>query len=80
MHRGHDWLAGTLFSTLLCMKHLFLFCGPVFFVHILRHWCAGVHGVGSSRGARESTTGRSLQVRALGERTVPYLLVHALYN
>lgn len=41
MQQGSDWAAGALFALLLCMKHLFLFCAPLYFVHILRHWCAG---------------------------------------
>lgn len=41
MQQGSDCLAGALFAALLCMKHLFLFCGPLYFAHILGHWCTG---------------------------------------
>jgi alpha-1,3-glucosyltransferase len=39
MQRGQDWGAGLLYAVLLNMKHLYVYCAPLYFVYILRHWC-----------------------------------------
>lgn len=39
--RGQDLLGGALFAALLCTKHIFLYAAPLYFVHLLRHYCAG---------------------------------------
>jgi len=49
MHRGWDWLSGVVFTVLFNMKHLFVYLGPVYFVQISRHWCAGNGAVGWTR-------------------------------
>lgn len=35
MHEGYDWLAGVAFTVLFNMKHLFVYCGPLFYVQVL---------------------------------------------
>ncbi|KAJ2498936.1 glycosyl transferase [Coemansia sp. RSA 1972] len=35
-----DVLAGTVFATLLCFKHIFMYVAPAYFVYLLRHYCA----------------------------------------
>ncbi|KAJ2533881.1 glycosyl transferase [Coemansia sp. RSA 1935] len=37
---GRDLLAGTVFATLLCFKHIFMYVAPAYFVYLLRHYCA----------------------------------------
>lgn len=39
MQRGRDWAAGLLYAVLLNMKHLYVYCAPLYFIYILRHWC-----------------------------------------
>jgi alpha-1,3-glucosyltransferase len=34
-------LSGLLFATLLCMKHIYLYLAPAYFVFLLRAYCLG---------------------------------------
>ena len=36
---GRTYLGAFLFCTLLCMKHIFLYVGPVYFIYLLRSHC-----------------------------------------
>lgn len=38
-------LSALLFSLLLCLKHIFLYAAPAFFVFLLRRYCRGPHAV-----------------------------------
>ncbi|KAJ9530420.1 hypothetical protein QJQ45_000798 [Haematococcus lacustris] len=39
MQSGQDWLGGVLYAVLLHLKHLYVYCAPLYLVYILRHWC-----------------------------------------
>ncbi len=44
------WLAGVAYTALLHLKHLYVYCAPLYFAHILRHWCAGAGSKGRAGG------------------------------
>lgn len=39
MQNSGDWLSGVWYTVLLNMKHLFVYCGPLYAAHIFSHWC-----------------------------------------
>ncbi|OAY75378.1 putative dolichyl pyrophosphate Glc1Man9GlcNAc2 alpha-1,3-glucosyltransferase [Ananas comosus] len=44
LEEGSDLAGGIAFAVLICSKHLFLVAAPVYFVYLLRHYCAGGFG------------------------------------
>ena len=39
IERGRTYLGSALFCLLLCMKHIFLYVSPIFFIYLLRVHC-----------------------------------------
>mmetsp|Transcript_17871 Transcript_17871/g.45803 ORF Transcript_17871/g.45803 Transcript_17871/m.45803 type:complete len:531 (+) Transcript_17871:116-1708(+) len=46
MTQGRELAAGVLFAALLNLKHIYLYCAPVFFMHLLRVHCCASPGPG----------------------------------
>jgi alpha-1,3-glucosyltransferase len=49
---GRGWAAGALYTVLLHTKHLYVYCAPVYFAHLLIAWCFGVSNASASVGGR----------------------------
>lgn len=44
---GAGWAGGALYTCVVHAKHLYVFCGPMYALHLLRGWCGGgLRGVG----------------------------------
>lgn len=83
LQQQRNVLGGALFALLLNMKHLFAYLGPVYFIHLLRHYVldftsssegssesSGNGSSGSSRGSGGGWAGALLRLVLLGGSVV----------